>query len=164
MHDGLQATGWSLLCRDGPFAINCPRRLARGGPRRGAILHYAARSPSHHHDVWPQSGSPWPARRHRLGARLLWQPHSHWRPILDPVVTAPAWLAAKSVGVGPSRPARDNVTVHLSPEANENDAVTRGISFVPFQLVIGHRDFCPVRNYTLAVRNDGYVVVLVNLE
>jgi hypothetical protein len=89
---------------------------------------------------------------------------SKWGYCWEPLQTLDTSSAPPSVGVGPSRPARDNVTVHLSPEANENDAVTRGISFVPFQLVIGHGYFCPVRNYALAVRNDGYVVVLVNLE
>ena len=63
-----------------------------------------------------------------------------------------------------SHSAGDDVAVNLSPEANENNAVTGGISFVPFQLVIGHGDFCPVRNVSPSIRDNGHVVILVYLE
>ena len=63
-----------------------------------------------------------------------------------------------------SHSAGDNVAVNLSPEANENNAVTGGISFVPFQLVSGHGDFCPVRNDSLSIRDDGHVMILFYLE
>jgi hypothetical protein len=46
-------------------------------------------------------------------------------------------------------------------DADENDAVTGGISCVPFQLLIRHGNFGSVRNYSLAVGDDGDVTALV---
>jgi hypothetical protein len=71
-------------------------------------------------------------------------------------VSAPAHSMSHSAG--------DDVAVNLSSEANENNAVTGGISFVPFQLVIGHGNFCPVRNDSLSIRDDGHVMIMVYLE
>jgi hypothetical protein len=63
-----------------------------------------------------------------------------------------------------SHSARDNVAENLSLEADEDDAVPRGIAFVPFNLVIGHGDFGPVRNVSLSIRDDGDVMILGYLE
>ena len=54
-----------------------------------------------------------------------------------------------------------DVAVNLSVDADENDAVTGGISCVPFQLLIRHGNFGSVRNYSFPVRDNGDVTVLV---
>jgi hypothetical protein len=63
-----------------------------------------------------------------------------------------------------SHSARDDVAVHLSLEPEEDYAVPGRITFIPFQLVIGHGDFGPVRNVSLPIRDDGDVTILGNLE
>ena len=63
-----------------------------------------------------------------------------------------------------SHPARGDVAVNLSLEADEDDAVSRGVSLVPLHLVIGYGDSCPVRDLPLAVRDDRNVAAAVDLE
>jgi hypothetical protein len=63
-----------------------------------------------------------------------------------------------------SHSAGDDVAVNLSLQAKEDDAVPSGITFVPFQLVIGNGDFGPVRDVALPIRDDGDVTILIYLE
>ena len=63
-----------------------------------------------------------------------------------------------------SHTARDNVAIKLSLDADEDDAVPCGIAFVPFNLVVGHGDFRPVRNLAFAVRDDRNVMAAFDLE
>jgi hypothetical protein len=48
--------------------------------------------------------------------------------------------------------------------ADKNNAVPGGISRVPFQLLIGDRDFGAVRDFALTVRDNRDVMVLIDLE
>jgi hypothetical protein len=63
-----------------------------------------------------------------------------------------------------SHAAGGDVAIDLPLNADEDDAVPRGVSLVPFHLVIGDRDFRPVRNLSLAVRDDRNIVAAIDLE
>ena len=49
-------------------------------------------------------------------------------------------------------------------DADEDDTVPGRIALVPFNLVVGHGNFRPVRNLALAVRDDCNVVAALDLE
>src|ERR1700704_3942283 len=63
-----------------------------------------------------------------------------------------------------SHAAGRDVAIDLSLDADEDDAVSRGVSLVPFHLVIGHGNSCPVRNFSLSIGNHGNVVAALYLE
>jgi hypothetical protein len=63
-----------------------------------------------------------------------------------------------------SHAAGEDVAIDLPLNADEDDAVPRGVSLVPFHLVIGDRDFRPVRNLSLAGRDDRNIVAAIDLE
>src|SRR4051794_13132388 len=65
---------------------------------------------------------------------------------------------------GPSHPAGGDVTIDLPLDTDEDDAVPGRVSLVPFHLVVGHGDFCPVGYLALAVRDDCDVAPAVDLE
>src|SRR6516164_1717637 len=60
--------------------------------------------------------------------------------------------------------ARRDVAVKRAPCPDEDDAVASGIALVPFHFGIGHRNAGPVRDYAFAIRDDGDIVIAVDLE
>src|ERR1019366_7313697 len=63
-----------------------------------------------------------------------------------------------------SNATRRHVAVHLAFGADEQDAMSGRISFIPFHFLVGNRDSRPVRDDALAVRNDGDVLIAFGLE
>src|SRR6476620_3366053 len=60
--------------------------------------------------------------------------------------------------------ARRHVAEDLAVTADKDDTVSGGVSFVPFQFLVGDRNSRPFRDDTLAVGDDGYVFVTAHLE
>jgi hypothetical protein len=52
----------------------------------------------------------------------------------------------------------------LASDADEQDAMSDRVAVVPFDLVIGNRDPRPVRNDTLPIRDNGDILIVLDVE
>src|SRR5215218_6176772 len=60
--------------------------------------------------------------------------------------------------------ARRHVAEDLAVAADEDDTVSGGVAFIPFQFLVGDRNTRPFWDDTLAVGDDGHVFVTADFE
>jgi hypothetical protein len=106
----------------------------------------------------------WPCRRPFLCAALPCWHESVDRPHNVSVARKCSRDCLVSRSQRASHPAGRDIAKHLTLEANENNPVPGWVSFVPFHFVIRYRNLRPVRNISLPIRNDGNVVISLDLK